>query len=312
MSGSSRRLAIAAVVVGLTAMAAVTLFVALRPTVSWSERIALAETPTGYELALVYDSADLVGAGGGGTASLLVETGASYTSGRWVAVAAVPESPDTVGLDPDAEFPGEDRRVTEIDGVLAAVGTTFDGRPGIVLGPVDGHLVSLVGHDVTTDELTEWASDISVVHGILVLRNGPDMRTVATVEHATVDAVTSLVSASIAPGEGSALVTYQPDEGTTPLQVSNRPVSDGRWALVRFFLGPDGATTTAGREAWAGSLTLANYTINALVFESSGRLVTLASERPVTDPTAWSATVVELSLADWEALRDEAGERFGS
>ncbi len=148
--------------------------------------------------------------------------------------------------------------------------------------------------------------------GILVLGNGPDMRTVATVEHATVDAVTSLVSASIAPGEGSALVTYQPDEGTTPLQVSNRPVSDGRWALVRFFLGPDGATTAAGREAWAGSLTLANYTINALVFESSGRLVTLASERPVTDLTAWSATVVELSLADWEALRDEAGERFGS
>lgn len=274
--------------------------------VAWSERLTLDATPSGFTMSAVFDSADLEGAGGDGTAIVLRAPDATWDDGRWIAVVAVPEGPETVGLDPDLEFPGEDRRVVEIAGVPAAVGTTYDERPGVVLGPIDGHLLSLVGHEVGLDELQTIAADVNVVDGVPSIDDTADLELVAVVDHATVDAATSIVSAALAPGEGSATVAFQPDVGTTPLQVSNRPSSEQTERLLDFLLGADARSEVRGRDGWANRFTLADYSLNVVAWVEGGRQITVASELPIEQLLGYADSVVEVSPERWEELRAEA------
>jgi hypothetical protein len=277
---------------------------------AWSERIALSSTPPGFTMSAVYSSADLEGAGGDGIAVVLRAPGATWDDGRWIAVVAVPEGPETVGLDPDLEFPGEERTVTEIGGIPAAVGTTYDERPGVVLGPVDGHLVSLVGHDLDLDELAGIAEGVSVVDGAPRVGEPGELELIAVIEHATVDVATSVVSATLAPGEGSAAVAFQPDVGTTPLQVSNRPASDQAEPLIDFLLGADARTDVRGRDGWAGRFTLADYSLNVVMWVEGGRQITVASELPIAQLLGHADSIVEVSPERWEELQAEARAFF--
>lgn len=278
--------------------------------VAWSERVTLDSTPDGFTVSAVFDSADLEGAGGDGTAIVLRAEDATWDDGRWIAVVAVPEGPETAGLDPDLEFPGEDRRLVEIAGVPAAVGTTYDERPGVVLGPIDGHLLSLVGHDVGLDELEALAADADVVDGVPSVGDAGDLELIAVVENATVDAATSVVSAALAPGEGSATVAYQPDVGTTPLQVSNRPSSDQTEDLIDFLLGADARSDVRGRDGWAARFTLADYSLNVVAWVEGGRQITVASELPVEQLLGYADTIVEVSPERWDELQAEARAFF--
>jgi hypothetical protein len=278
--------------------------------VAWSERVTLDSTPGGFTMSAVFDSSDLEGAGGDGTAIVLRAPRATWDDGRWIAVVAVPEGPETAGLDPDLEFPGEDRRVIEIAGVPAAVGTTYDERPGVVLGPIDGHLVSLVGHDVGLEELQTLAADVDVVDGVPSIDATGGLELIAVVEHATVDAATSIVSAALAPGEGSATVAFQPDVGTTPLQVSNRPAGDQTEDLIDFLLGSDSRTEVRGRDGWAARFTLADYSLNVVAWVQGGRQISVASELPIEQLLGYAETVVEVSPERWDELRAEAQAFF--
>jgi hypothetical protein len=276
----------------------------------WSERVTLDDTPGGFTLSAVFASADLEGAGGDGTAIVLRAPDATWDDGRWIAVVAVPEGPETAGLDPDLEFPGEDRQVIEIAGVPAAVGTTYDERPGVVLGPIDGHLVSLVGHDVDLVELQDAAADVDVIDGVPSIGDAGDLELIAVIEHATVDAATSIVSATLAPGEGSATVAFQPDLGTTPLQVSNRPASDQTERLLDFLLGPGARTEVRDRDGWAERFTLADYSLNVVAWVEAGRQISVASELPLDQLIGYAYTVGEVSPERWEELRAEARAFF--
>ena len=273
---------------------------------AWSERLAPATTPAGFRPSIVYSSADLLGAGGDGRAVVYAEPGAWYADGRWVAVAAVPAGPEIDPADPDGEFSGEDRRPVEVGGVPGVGGVTYDGRPGIVFGPVDGGLVSIVGHGVELDELLDLAASVTVVDGLPRLADPGALDAVTFIEHATTDVVTSLASAALAPGEGAATIAYNPDAGTTPLQVTNRPTNELVAALVAFLLGPDSGGEVAGRDGHIGTFTLADYTLTVVTFERGGRLVTVASERSPEQLLAVAADVVELTPEGWEALRAEA------
>ncbi len=292
--------------IGATTLLAGVLGACSEEEVAWSERVTLDATPAGFTMSVVFDSDDLEGAGGDGTAIVLRAPDATWDDGRWIAVVAVPEGPETVGLDPDIEFPGEDRRLVEIAGVPAAVGTTYDERPGVVLGPIDGHLVSLVGHDVGLDELEALAADVDVIDGVPSIDATGGLELIAVVENATVDAATSIVSAALAPGEGSATVAFQPDVGTTPLQVSNRPAADQTEDLIDFLLGSDARTEVRGRDGWAARFTLADYSLNVVAWVEGGRQISVASELPIEQLLGYAETVVEVSPERWEELRAEA------
>jgi hypothetical protein len=276
----------------------------------WSERVALEAVPSGFTLSAVFSSDDLEGAGGDGTAIVLREPDATWDDGRWIAVVAVPEGPETAGLDPDLEFPGEDRQLIDLAGVPAAVGTTYDERPGVVLGPVDGHLVSLVGHEIGLVELQDVAAEVGVIDGVPRVGDVGDLDLIAVVEHATVDVATSIVSATLAPGEGSATVAFQPDVGTTPLQVSNRAARDQTGPLLDFLLGPEARTEVRGRDGWAARFTLADYSLNVVAWVEAGRQISVASELPLDQLIGYAYTVGEVSPERWEELRAEARAFF--
>jgi hypothetical protein len=296
--------------IGATALLAGGLTACTDDEVAWSERVTLDSTPDGFTMSAVFASSDLEGAGGDGTAIVLRAPDARWGDGRWIAVVAVPEGPETAGLDPDLEFPGEDRQVIEIARVPAAVGTTYDERPGVVLGPIDGHLVSLVGHDIDLEELQGVAADVSIVDGVPRVGDLLDLELIAVIEHATVDAATSIVSATLAPGEGSATVAFQPDVGTTPLQVSNRPATDDTERLLDFLLGPGARTEVRDRDGWAARFTLADYSLNVVAWVEAGRQISVASELPVDQLIGYAHTIGEVSPDRWEELRVEAQAFF--
>jgi hypothetical protein len=114
------------------------------------------------------------------------------------------------------------------------------------------------------------------------------------------------VSATLAPGEGSATVAFQPDLGTTPLQVSSRPASDQTERLLDFLLGPGARTEVRDRDGWAERFTLAGYSLNVVAWVEAGRHISVASELPLDQLLGYAATIVEVSPERWEELRAEA------